>query len=61
MWVFLLNPGDIFSCMLCKAVAVECSFLKPCCVCISGMFSVMWSSIIFSKVLAIADKRDIGL
>ena len=54
---FLLNPCDIYSC---KAVAVECSFLMLC-VCIFGMFSVMWGSMIFSKVLAIGDKSDIGL
>ena len=47
--------------MLWRAVVVECSFLKPCCVCVFGMFSVMWGSMIFSKVLAIGDRRDIGL
>ena len=47
--------------MLCSAVFVECLVLNPCCVVMFGMFCVIYGRITFSIVLAITDRRDIGL
>src|SRR5271165_2399421 len=57
----MLNPCEIFSCILCRAVDVECSFLNPCCVSVLGMFCVMSGSMIFSRILTIGDSKEIGL
>ena len=40
---------------------VECLVLNPCCVVMFGMFCVMYGRITLSSVVAITDRRDIGL
>ena len=40
---------------------MKCLVLNPCCVVTFGMFCIMYGRITFSSVLAITDRRDIGL
>lgn len=47
--------------MLCRAVVVECCFLKPCWNVFVGMFCVMYGRMIFSSVLAMGESREMGL
>ena len=47
--------------MLCCAVLVEWLLLKPCCVEIRGMLFVMYGSSVFSSVLAITERSEMGL
>ena len=46
---------------VCSVVTVECCVLYPCCVGVSGMFAVMQGGRLFSSVLAITERRDMGL
>ena len=46
---------------VCSAVTVECCVVYPCCVCVFGMFSVMFGRMRFSSVFAITERMDIGL
>ena len=47
--------------MLCSAVFVEWLLLKPCCVEMGGMLFVMYGSSVFSSVLAITERSEMGL
>ena len=47
--------------MLCKAVVVECLDLKPCWCDGYVMLFVMYGCMIFSSVLAMGERREIGL
>ena len=44
--------------MLCSAVLVEWLLLKPCCV---EMLFVMYGSSVFTSVLAITERSEMGL
>ena len=57
----LLKPWVMVLFSVCSAVVVECCFLKPCCSALFGMLSVMYGSMAFSSVLAIGERREIGL
>ena len=57
----VLKPVVIVLLMLCNAVSVECSFLKPCWNECCGMCVVMYGSMIFSSVFAMGERREIGL
>ena len=57
---FWLNPVMMWSVKVCRAVVVECAFLKPCWWDMNGMLFVIVGRIIFSKVLAIGESREIG-
>ena len=55
-----LNLFVIVLFILCNAVVVECCLRKPCW-CVFGVkFEVSWGRKIFSRFLAIGDKRAIG-
>ena len=56
-----LKPVATVLLMLCSAVFVECLVLNPCYVMMLGMFCGMYRRITFSSVLAITDRRHIGL
>ena len=43
---------------VCSAITVECCVLYPCCM---GVFAVMYGRRLFSSVLAITERRDMGL
>ena len=47
--------------MFCSAVLVEWLLLKPCCVEMCGMLSVMYGSSVFSSVFAITERSEMGL
>ena len=47
--------------MLCSAVLVEWSFLKPCCVGFCVMSFVMYGSSVFFSVFAITERSEMGL
>ena len=47
--------------MLCRAVFVEWLLLKPCCAKMCGILFVMYSSSIFSNVLAITESSKMCL
>ena len=58
---FWLKPETMWSVNWCKAVTVECLCLKPCWC--GGIFtlSVKCGSMTFSSVLAIGERREMGL
>ena len=56
-----LKPVEMVLFIWCSAVVVECCFLKPCCAVTFGMFSVMYGRMIFSNVLAIGERSEMGL
>ena len=47
--------------MLCSDVLVAWPPLKPCCVEMCGMLSVMYGSSVFSSVLASTERCEMGL
>ena len=47
--------------MMCSAVVVEYPLLKPCWCGGGVMFAVMYGCMIFSSVLAMGNRREIGL
>ena len=59
--LFWLKPVAMVLFMLCIAVLVEWLLLKPCCVEMCGMLFVMYGSSVFSSVVAIAERSDMGL
>ena len=59
--LFWLKPVAMVLFMLCSAVLVEWSFLKPCCVEMCGMLFVMYGSSVFSSVFAITKRSEMGL
>ena len=58
---FWLNPVAMVLFILCIAVLVEWLHLKPCCVEMCGMVFVMYGSSVFSSVLAITERSEMGL
>ena len=56
-----LNPFATVLFSVCSAVTVECCVLYPCCMGVFGMFAVMSGRRLFPSVLAITERRDIGL
>ena len=58
IWV---NPFATVLFTVCSVVTVECCVLYPCCVCVFGMFAVMYGRWLFSSVFAITERRDMGL
>ena len=56
-----LKPEATTLLILCSAVLVECSFLKPCWKGSEGTNFVMIVRMIFSSVLARGERREIGL
>ena len=46
---------------VCSSVTVECCVLYPCCMGVFGMFAVMQGRRLISSVLAITERRDMGL
>ena len=58
--LFWLKPVQMVLFMLCSAVLVEWLLLKPCCV-ESGMLFVMYGSSVFSSVVAITERSEMGL
>ena len=56
-----LKPVMVSLLIWCSAVVVECCFFNPCWVVLFGMFAVMYGSMIFSSVLAMGERSDIGL
>ena len=58
---FWLKPVVIVFVILCSAVVVEWLVLKPCWCCMLGMFCVISGRTVFSRVLTIRDRREIGL
>ena len=46
---------------VCSAVTVECCVLCPCCMCVFGMFAVIYGRRLFSSVFAITERRDMRL
>ena len=58
--IYWLNSFATVLFTMCTAVTVECYVLYPCCVGVFGMFSVMQGRRVFSSVLAISERRDIG-
>ena len=57
----LLKPVVIWLFIVFSAVVVECWGLKPCWCLIVGILSVISGNMIFSRVLAIGDRRAMGL
>ena len=57
----LLKPLVMVLFMLCNAVVVECLVLKPCWCDRYVMLFVMNGCMIFSSVLAMGERREIGL
>ena len=57
---FWLNPVMMWFVRVCKAVVVECAFLKPCWWDVGGMWFVISGRIIFSRVLAIGESNEMG-
>ena len=58
--VIWLNPFSTVLFTVCSAVPVEYCVLYPCCVCVFGMFAVMYGRMLFSSVY-ITERRDMGL
>ena len=56
-----LNPFVTVLFSVCSAVTVECCVLYPCCMGVFGMLSVMLGRRLFSSVVAINERRDMGL
>ena len=59
--LFWLKPFSMVLFMLCSALIVEWLLLKPCCVEMCGMLFVMYGSSVFSSILAITEKGEMGL
>ena len=59
--VICLNPFATVLFSVCSAVTVECCVLYPCCVGVFGMLAVMLGRMLFSRVLAITERGDMGL
>ena len=57
----VLKPLTIVVLMLCSAVIVEWRFFKPCCVLICCMLFVMYGRRLFSRILTMTDRSEIGL
>ena len=55
-----LNPFATVLFSVCTAVTVECCVLYPCCMGVFGMLSVMLGRRLFSSVVAINERRDMG-
>ena len=56
---FSFNSFAMVLFIVCIAVTVECFY--PCCVCVFGMFAVMYVKMLLSSVFAIPERKDIGL
>ena len=59
--LFWLKPVAMVLFMVCSAVFVEWLLLKPCCVDMCRMLFVMYGSSVFSSVLAITERSEMGL
>ena len=58
---FVLKPAVIVLLIWWRAVVVECFFLKPCWNVWVSVCSVMKGTTSFSRVLAMGERREIGL
>ena len=58
--VIVRSGGAMVLFMLCSAVLVEWLRLKPCCVNMCGMLFVMYGSSVFSGVVAITERSEMG-
>ena len=58
---FMLKPFVMMLLMLCSAVVVECFVRNPCWCCGDVILAIMYGCVIFSSVLAMGDRREIGL
>ena len=58
---FMLKPFVMMLLMLCSAVVVECFVRNPCWCCGDVILAITYGCIIFSSVLAMGDRREIGL
>ena len=56
-----LNPFSMVLFSVCSAVMVEGCVLYPCCVGVFGMSAVMQGRRLFSSILSITVRRDMGL
>ena len=59
--LFWLKPVAMVLFMLCSDVFVDWLPLKPCCVEMCGMLFVMYGSSVFSSVLVITERSEMGL